>query len=87
MKIKMGICVKCEEEFPDEILSPMIGGGGPEGLMCGVCALKERNEFHGLPEDTPFQGEIAQQFYEQALAIKERRKNAGSISSKKHKGR
>jgi hypothetical protein len=36
--------------------------------LCPICALKERNALHGLPEDTPFQGPIARQMYEEALS-------------------
>jgi len=35
--------------------------------VCGVCALEIRNEAFGLPEGTPFGGEMAQEIYEETL--------------------
>jgi len=67
-------CHECGEKFPSEILSQMRIGGGYTDLICGVCALKIRNKAHGLPMDTPFQGETAQWMYEEALKIKQQRK-------------
>ena len=67
-------CHECGEKFPSEILSPMMVCGEYTGLICGVCALKIRNETHGLPIDTPFQGEVAQWMYEKALEIKHKRR-------------
>jgi hypothetical protein len=32
-----------------------------------MCLLKERQKLHGLPEDSPFQGKMTQQMYEEAL--------------------
>lgn len=66
-------CVECLEKFPAEILSPMITSEGNTGLLCGVCALRLRNEAHGLPLGTPFQGEVAQWMYEEAMKLKESR--------------
>jgi len=71
----MGTCVECLEEFPDKILSPIIIiGKGDTGPVCGVCALKIRNETHGLHPDTPFQGEVASWMYDEAKKIKDRRR-------------
>jgi len=70
----MSICVECKEEFPSEILSPLITSEGNTGLLCGVCALKLRNELHGLPLNTPFKGEIAQWLHEKAMKIKKKRR-------------
>ncbi len=67
-------CAECEEEFPDEILSPMMVNGGYTASICGVCALAIRNETHGLPPNTPFQGEVAQWCYEEAKKIKDKTK-------------
>lgn len=35
--------------------------------MCPICALKIRNYIHGLPLDTPFEGEVARAMYEEEL--------------------
>src|SRR5919109_4265114 len=32
-----------------------------------MCLLKERQKLHGLPKDSPFQGKMTQQMYEEAL--------------------
>jgi hypothetical protein len=63
----MKTCPNCHNTFPARLLAPLITNEGAFEL-CPICALKVRNALHGLPEDTPFQGEIAQQMYEEALA-------------------
>lgn len=59
-------CDECKLKFPDELISPLVGNNGHINV-CGVCALKLRNEAHGLSADTPFTGEIAKQMYDDAL--------------------
>ena len=56
-------CDKCKRRFPDGLVQPMFGT--ISALLCGVCALEVRNEMLGLPVDTPFNGEMAQEIYEQ----------------------
>jgi hypothetical protein len=37
-------------------------------MSCPICALKEINKTHGLPENTPFHGEQAKANYDEAIA-------------------
>lgn len=59
-------CPKCKRKFSEHLIQPMFVNGGYLDL-CPLCALELRNTIHGLPLDTPFQGEIAQELYEEAL--------------------
>jgi hypothetical protein len=36
-------------------------------VCCPICALKQRNEMHGLPKSTPFHGETARDMYDEAI--------------------
>lgn len=67
-------CGECENDFPPELLDEMFIGNSYTTLICGICALKLRNKFHGLPFDTPFKGRVARDKYEKALAHLERKK-------------
>ena len=58
-------CPECHKSFPSHLIQPMIGFLPPRD-MCPICALRIRNEEHGLPKDTPFQGEIAKEMHEEA---------------------
>lgn len=67
-------CLNCKKSFPDSLLSPLIINGHATEPMCGICALKLRNESMGLPLDELFQGEQARLMYEKALKfLKEKR--------------
>ena len=61
----MDTCDVCKRKFPDGCCAPMLGTTSHR-CICGVCALEERNRVHGLPPNTPFQGEMAQLTYENA---------------------
>lgn len=66
----MSKCKECKFNYKnEEVMQPLITSKGTQ-LLCAICALKVRNQLHGLPENTPFQGEQAQYMYE--LALKER---------------
>jgi hypothetical protein len=64
-------CPSCHNTFPSRLFAPMVTSAGTV-VLCPICTLKVRNELHGLPEDTPFEGEIAQQIYEEALTYVKR---------------
>lgn len=68
-------CQRCKRTVPSHCVSPLVMGGGGEGLrqimLCAVCALEVRNADLGLPKNTPFQGEIANDMYEEAMAYYE----------------
>lgn len=61
------VCLCCLRNFPEELLSVVVSSEGRD-VMCPLCALKRRNEMHGLPPETPFQGQIAAAMHRQALA-------------------
>lgn len=66
------VCPRCKESFPSTVMSHLIGSDYKEPL-CAICALKIRNQIHGLPKNTPFQGKIAQEMYKKAKEIRKRR--------------
>ena len=76
-------CDICKEDFPEEILSPMMVDGNTTMPICGVCALRLRNITHNLPKNTMFKGTLAKKYYEKALQIKKRRKQVINNSLKK----
>ena len=61
----MSVCDVCKKErlviVPHFINSEYVE-------MCAICALKQRNEFHGLPEGTLFHGEMANELWEREVA-------------------
>ena len=60
-------CQKCKRNYPDRLINN--GNFNGEWIdCCPICALKMRNEIHGLPPETPFNGEIAQGMYDEAVA-------------------
>ena len=59
-------CTLCHRKFPEGCCAPYFASGRATQVVCGVCALQERNALHGLPANTPFQGEMAQMTYENA---------------------
>ncbi len=65
------ICPECKKERLQ--LAPFYKGGKAT-TMCTVCALKEKNEYHGLPEGTRFGGAIANQMYEDEIAFEKKGK-------------
>jgi hypothetical protein len=72
----MKTCPNCNNTFPSRLLAPMTTSAGTF-VLCPICTLKVRNALHGLPEETPFQGEIAQQMYEEALAYVKNGESSG----------
>ena len=67
------LCTECDRRFPEDLLLPVNSGEGAR-LICPICALKMRNEQHGLPKGTPFTGEQLV-YYKKAI---EYRKKVGS---------
>jgi len=70
-------CPKCKKDFPEHLINPMyiacpLDDSG-EHLMCPLCALKVRNNLHGVPEDTPFRGTIANKHWEEATEYARKR--------------
>jgi hypothetical protein len=64
---KEGSCMRCGIVPKNEyLIQPLIFNGGYI-LVCPICALDLRNQIHGLPKGTPFQGPIAQEMYEEML--------------------
>ena len=57
-------CCRCGIKPENPLAIQPFFAGGQYFPMCPICALRTRNEMHGLPPDTPFQGEMAQQMYE-----------------------
>ena len=58
-------CEQCKKKYPAHLFSTPV---------CPICALRNRNAIHGLPENEPFQGEIAASMYDEAIAFDEQRK-------------
>ncbi len=58
-------CQRCKNEFPDHLYHDLVTSEG-RFTYCPICALELRNEMSGLPEGTPFQGEIANRMWEEA---------------------
>lgn len=65
------LCTECKRHYPTELMIARI---------CPLCGLRWRNHIHGLPEDTPFHGQIAAQLHAAALEFDRSRE-------KKAKGR
>ena len=61
-------CSNCPYKYPEEILSPMMGGG-VSGAICGICALEIKNAIHGI-NDTEFTGETAEYFRLEAIKVR-----------------
>lgn len=59
-------CDGCFRKFTSYLINPMYTKGKVE-MLCPLCARAIRNAMHGLPENTPFGGEIANQYYQEAL--------------------
>lgn len=59
-------CPKCKREFSEHIIQPLFINGGYLDV-CAICALEIVNTTCGLPLDTPFQGTMAKQLYEEAV--------------------
>ena len=60
------LCARCKRVFPATILTIMRIDGSYTPPICGICALEIKNQIHGLPANTPFQGEIAQDMVDHA---------------------
>lgn len=64
----MSTCERCKQSYPDELLQPMfIGGEGYTKPICAICALELGNELHGIKRKK-FQGEMAEDLRQRALA-------------------
>ncbi len=64
-------CRECYQDFPEHLLQPMYISEHSDikagyYLMCPLCALKVRNNLAGIPEDTPFKGTVANEYWEEA---------------------
>lgn len=59
-------CNNCTKSFPNHLVQPMFIKG-EYWYFCGKCALEIRNKLFGLPESMPFQGEMANEIYEETL--------------------
>lgn len=62
-------CGFCGDAYPPHLLSDFVSSSG-RVQSCPICALRELNIIHELPEGTPFQGEVAAQMYEEAVQYK-----------------
>lgn len=60
-------CDNCNLKYPDHLIAPFFSSKENIKSCCPICALSIRNEMHGLPEDTPFSGEMASANHEEAL--------------------
>lgn len=61
-------CGECERLFPAHIIHPIQTNipGYARGCVCAICALRLRNEAHGIPADTPFDGPNARRLHAEA---------------------
>lgn len=59
-------CRQCKRKFPDGLIQSMCVNGDYVDC-CPICALRIRNELHGLPRNTLFGGSLAQSLYKQAV--------------------
>ena len=64
-------CPECKKDFSEHLIQPMYISGHSDikdryYLMCPLCALKVRNNLAGIPEDTPFKGTMANEYWEEA---------------------
>ncbi len=64
----MKACELCPNEYPDHLVQPMCIQG-KYVIVCPLCALIIRNNIHGLPATTPFQGEQAKRDYDEACVF------------------
>lgn len=65
-------CPDCQRDFPDELIiqgtfNDPVRGHRTESA-CPICQLRKRNEMHGLPADTPFNGPMAADLHRRAIA-------------------
>jgi hypothetical protein len=56
------LCGRCDNAYPNEYMHALHTNEGAF-FFCPRCALKQVNEIHGLPEDTPFRGYVARGLY------------------------
>lgn len=59
------LCNECDRKFPAHLIQPLVSNTYTI-LLCPLCALRIRNVAHGLPIDTPFNGEMANQLWQEA---------------------
>lgn len=60
-------CTVCHRLFPARLIQNFFSSSEGNRWLCPICALEKRNEIHGLPPNTPFEGEQAQALYEEAI--------------------
>ena len=58
------LCARCKRVFGSYLLQRMCINGVYSPPICAICALKVINKMHGLPAETPFRGEMAQDMYD-----------------------
>jgi len=58
-------CSVCKKKFPAHLINYFMSSHN-NIWVCPICGLKLRNKIHGLPKDTPFHGEMAQEYYKEA---------------------
>lgn len=56
-------CAFCKGDYPSRFVNHLTVNAGTY-LACPDCALEIINEAHGLPKNTPFQGEYAKEIYD-----------------------
>lgn len=66
-------CDKCKTRYPKRFIQSMCINGLYH-RVCPQCANNIRNEVHGLPMGTPFQGKEARQLHKVFTKWKQRQK-------------
>lgn len=64
------LCEYCEQDRL--YLSPMFTSEGVYQSICPVCALFVRNDIHGLPQRTPFDGLEARRMYDEEIEFEKK---------------
>jgi len=65
----MAKCAKCERDFPDELLAPLISSKLViRGAICALCAYREISRIHKR-QTLPSPGTIAEWMYQEALKL------------------
>ena len=60
-------CKACQRDFPEHLMT--VVNYSHANPICPLCALALRNKIHGLPSNTKFEGEIANDMWEEAMAV------------------
>lgn len=64
---ELEICPNCLYQFPCELVFDSMFDGS-YSMSCPICALRKRNELHGIELLTPFTGTMAHAMFGQAVA-------------------